>query len=197
MYRLIESIKIKDGRLLNLSYHNNRMNEARRELFNSQIAINLADWIKPESKKGLVKCRVIYDYEIRKIAYLPYAFPVINSLKLVFDDAISYSYKAENRKKLKELYAQRGNADDILIVKNGEVTDSYFCNLVFKKAGVFYTPSSYLLKGTKRQQLIEKGSIRETAIRVEEISGFDKIYLINAMIDLEDNISVEMSKVLF
>lgn len=190
MCRLIESLKIQNGKLLNAGYHNERMNAARSALFDCKDKLQLEEVITGENTSGVVKCRVIYDKDIRDIQYVPYAFPVIHSLKIITDNTIQYDYKYEDRKQLQSLYAQRGKADDILIIKNGRITDSYFCNVVFEKDGLYFTPSDCLLKGTKRQRLIDEGKIKERHIAVEDIKNFNRLYLINSMIDLENRIAV-------
>ncbi|MEN0007076.1 MAG: aminotransferase class IV [Bacteroidota bacterium] len=108
----------------------------------------------------------------------------INSLTLVEAPAINYRQKFVDRTHLKALYESRGQADDILIIKNGWVTDSYYCNVVFARGEQLLTPSYPLLEGTKRALLLEKGQIKSYPITASMIRQFDSIYLINAMIEL-------------
>ncbi len=195
MCLLIESIKIKDGQLFNIRYHNDRMNAARRALYGSEQEVDLRQVIDGVGRTGIIKCRVVFDRQIREIQYIPYELPDIRTLQVVIDDTIVYDYKYKNRKELRTLYERRGDADDVLIVKNGRVTDSYFCNLVFERSGRLFTPASCLLKGTKRQQLLEERKVKEADISVEELPLFDKLYLVNAMIDLEDEISIDIAHI--
>lgn len=195
MSRLIETIKIYNGKAYNIEYHNKRMNAARRELWGCKREIDLSDNIAAKKIEELTKCRVIYDKDIQDIQFVPYEFPLIHSLQLIYDNEISYRYKYENRDALKYLFDKRNGCDDILIVKDGKVTDSYFCNVVFEKKGIFYTPFSCLLSGTKRQKLIACGRVKEIEVKVEDIQLFDGVHLINAMIDLEDEISVDKENI--
>jgi 4-amino-4-deoxychorismate lyase len=41
-----------------------------------------------------------------------------------------------------------------------------------------------LLRGTKREYLLERGVIEERDLSVEEISRFSSFYLINSMVDM-------------
>src|SRR5699024_12837700 len=118
------------------------------------------------------------------------------ALNLDYDNEISDSDKYESRDALKQLVDKRSGCDDILIVKEGKVTDSYFCNVVFEKKGKFYTPYSCLLSGTKRQKLITNERVKEIEVKAEDIQHFDCVHLINAMIDLEDDISVDKENIL-
>ncbi|HLR37406.1 MAG TPA: aminotransferase class IV [Chitinophagaceae bacterium] len=196
MSRLIETIKIRNGKAYNLKYHNKRMNATRRKIWGCKRDIDLSDKIAAKKVEELTKCRVIYDKDIQDIQFVPYELPLIYSLKLVYDNEISYSYKYENRDALKQLFDKRNGCDDILIVKEGKVTDSYFCNVVFEKKGKFYTPYSCLLSGTKRQKLITNERVKEIEVKAEDIQHFDCVHLINAMIDLEDDISVDKENIL-
>ena len=188
MYQLVESLKLKDGVIRNLEYHQNRMNRSRNELFPDAEKIDLAKAIIiPENcKSGIFKVRVVYNSGVEKIEIEPYVFRTIQSLKVVHHESIDYHLKYTNRQILQELFAKRGNCDDIIIVKSGLVTDSFAANLLFFDGKKWFTPTAPLLKGTKRQLLIDQGIISEKEIREEDIRTYQKIGLINALIDFEE-----------
>jgi 4-amino-4-deoxychorismate lyase len=186
MYRFIESLKLLNGQLHNLSYHQERMDRTMQAFFNRHSKIKLANviTIPHEVNTGIYKVRVIYSHTIELIQIEPYEKKNIGSLKIVTADKIDYSFKYEDRQKLQELYSKKGSCDDILIVKNGQVTDSFAANLVFEAQGRLYTPAQPLLPGTKRQSLLGAGKVELLNISLKDIQGFDKVYLINAMLDL-------------
>lgn len=196
MCLLIESIKIKEGNPVHLAYHQKRMNKSRKEYWGCEDEIVLTDSLFSTSLPGLVKVRLLYEKKILNRQYIPYQFPVIRSLKVIEADAIEYAHKYADRSSLKSLFLQKEEADDILIVKNGQVTDTYFCNVVFERNNRFYTPSSYLLPGTQRQFLLDHGRIQERDILLEDIFTYERVHLINAMMDLEDGVSVDIEKIL-
>ncbi len=149
--------------------------------------IDLADhiFISEFHSTGIYKCRVLYRETIERIELRAYQLRPISTIKLVYHDTIDYSYKYEDRSMLSQLYGQRGDADDILIIKNGLVTDSYYANVAFRKDdGEWISPVTPLLKGTKRQLLIDSGLIRSKVISVEEIPQFTEVSLFNSMIEL-------------
>lgn len=187
MYRLLESIYLKDGAFRNLPYHEERMRKSWRDLFNSNATIDLYHYLNTIEipSKGFYKTRVIYDIEIRKVEFVPYVVKPVKSLKLIHSDTISYDYKFLDRKDIDQLYSQRGNADDVLIVKNGFITDTSYANIIFKKGRDWYTPDHCLLKGTMRESLLDAGLIRETTIDVNSYSQFRSIKLINSMLGME------------
>ena len=187
MSLLIESIKIFNGRIYNLRRHENRIQRSRVALISKDIApIPLRKYIEIpiDLRQGLVKCRIVYKEDIQEVSYTPYLPNIIESLKLVESNLIDYQYKYLDRTHIKELYAQRGNCDDIIMVKDRMLTDSSYGNIALLKDGVWYTPSTCLLNGTRRQQLIDQGKILEADIPVVDIDQYEKICLFNAMIGL-------------
>ncbi len=202
MYRLLETIRYENGRCQNLNSHRQRMNSARKILFGLEDEIDLGKVLQRTAKEqlsganiGLFKCRVVYDSEIRDIRFLPYVLPRIRSLQLVEGDTIDYTFKYEDRNSLNRLFALRGSADDILIVKNGLVTDTAFCNILFFNGKQWLTPEQPLLKGTQRAALLEKEKIETAVIGVDDLHYFTRVRLINAMIRFEDRLDIVMEKI--
>lgn len=197
MSPLVETIKLKDGKLYNLGYHQNRMNDALAELFPEARAIELTKVISiPENcSSGIFKVRVLYGPIVEAIEIDPYQFRTIQSLKLVDHESIDYHLKYTDRQILQQLYAQRGNADDIIIIKNGLVTDAFAANLIFFNGQKWVTPNTPLLKGTQRQCLLEQGIISEIKIRESDIPSFQKVGLINAMVCFENMPVIPVEKI--
>jgi len=199
MCLLVETIRIEDGVPVNLSFHNERMIRTRNELFGISDHIDILNFLSvpPDKKNGLVKCRVEYDREIRKIEYLPYVIKPVSALKIIDGGEISYGYKFIDRKEIGKLMERRGGCDDILIIKNGMVTDTSFSNVVLlDQKGNWITPSSFLLPGTMRAFLLKSGLIRESTVRLSDLKNFTLLKLINAMIGMEDTYGVEISKII-
>lgn len=181
----VETICIKNGRVQRVKYHEARMNRTRAQLFDAgPIKLRRLICVPNELKSELVKCRVLYNQDVQNIQYEKYTVRPIKSIKLVRQDSIDYAHKSTDRNILQELFEKRGNCDDILIVKNGLITDTYYANVALHKDGRWYTPSKPLLEGTRRAQLIEKDRIEPKQINVDELSDYDRIAIFNAMIPL-------------
>ncbi len=194
MFPLLESIYLNDGVFRNLSYHEERMKESTRDLFKREIRSDLTTLLTGMKipSKGLYKTRVIYDTEIQKIEFVPYIISPVRSLRLVHSNTITYDHKLQDRSSLHQLYEQREDADDILIVKNGFITDTFYANVIFKKDDAWHTPKHYLLKGTMRQYLLDEGKIVEADITVDNYNYYQSTKLINAMLGMDGNeISIE------
>lgn len=183
MCQLVETIKCKDGKLENLRFHQARFNLSRKSLFASEKIYSLSKVIEIPVKfrKGLFRCRVVYSSEIEQVEFHLHQYRKVESLKLVEDNTIDYRLKYTDRKKLKELFEKRRDCDDIIIVKNGCITDSYVANVVFFDGKEWWTPDTPLLHGTRRAQLIEEGKIKVCRITPDDLPRFKKAGLINAM----------------
>jgi 4-amino-4-deoxychorismate lyase len=187
MSLFIESIKLQNGEFRNLFYHEQRMNRSLKVFCGLTKSVELEKWLQDISRpaKGLYKCRIVYDEVSKAVEFIPYEPKPIQSLRIIEHNDISYEFKYLDRKIINQLYALRKDCDDILIVKNGLVTDSSYANIVFKKGKRWYTPRSALLKGTMRSKLVQLNMIREKEIGVEDIMMFEKFKLINAMVEFE------------
>lgn len=187
MSLLIESIKLLDGEFYNLFYHEQRMNKSLRTLCGTTEPVDLEAFLEkidvPES--GLYKCRLVYDDSSREIELVPYQPRPINTLRVIEHDRINYEFKYSDRENIDRLFALRQQCDDILIVKKGFVTDTSYCNIVFRKGSKWFTPWSALLKGTQRQKLLDEEVIVEEEIRLEDIKTFESFKLINAMLEFD------------
>lgn len=193
----VEVIKIKDGVFVAPQPHTDRIFRTTLHFFSEPITVVLEDKMIPADLcKGVVKCRIVYNSKVVSIDFEPYKMRTICSLAIVEDMAIDYSYKYLNRDSIDKLFARREDCDDILIVKNSLVTDTSYTNVVFKDVeGKLYTPTSTLLAGIKRQRLLEAGIIEEKEVHVNNIYLYAGVYLINAMIDIEDDIFVSIESI--
>lgn len=195
--QLIETIKCLDGELSNLHWHNIRFNRARKEYLGLHTKINLANFVKVPSsfKKGLYRCRVTYSKAIDNIEYFPHEFREVNRLKLIEEDKIDYRYKYADRQKLNWLYEQRQNCDDILIVKNGCISDSLTANTLFFDGKHWWTPDTPLLEGTQRAHLISEKKIDVCRITPQNLSNYQKVGLINAMWNFENMPVIDVDQI--
>jgi 4-amino-4-deoxychorismate lyase len=187
MSQLIESIYLKDGVFRNLAYHEIRLNNARLSLFSAKKTINIAALLNDQRipKKGLFKCRILYGLQIESIEFHPYVLRPTKSLKLVDDDSIEYHFKYSDRKRIDELYGLRGECDDVLIVRQGLITDTSYANIVLKKGDQWITPAAPLLAGTMRSFLLEKKTLVEEEIKSKDLRNFVSFKLINSLIGFD------------
>lgn len=187
MSLLLESIKLLDGEFTNVSYHEQRMNRSLKALCGFSGHFDLDEFLDKleRPRRGLYKCRLVYDDDSKDLEFLKYTPRAVNTLRVVQHDRINYSYKYTDRTLINKLFESRASSDDILIIRRGLVTDTSYANIVFRKDNRWYTPWSPLLKGTMRAYLLERNIIHEDEIRLEDIKTFETFRLINAMIGFE------------
>ena len=185
MYPYLESIRIENGKPQNLDFHQERLNRTYAHAYGSLAPFRLQELIKyPEGLSDeKLKLRFLYEKRLFRYELEKYKPKAINSLHVVFDDEIEYSHKRSDRRSINKLIAQKKGCDDILIIKNGFVTDSSAANICFFNGKEWLTPDTPLLQGTCRARLLKQGKIHEASIRLEDISTFRSFCLISAMIE--------------
>ncbi len=177
---LLETIKIEDGEVSNLSYHQARCDESRKALFDLKDILDLSSLIQAPSK-GLYRCRILYAEKIHSIEYIPYTPKEIHKLKIITSDLV-YDHKYANRDALNKLLQAQPDVDDILIEKEGYLTDTTIANIAFYDGEQWFTPEKPLLKGTMRAKLLDEGFLHTRNIKKEEITDYTHVALMNAMI---------------
>ncbi len=182
MTTLIETIKIISGTIPFLKFHNERLNYARRILLDAQDQIDLKNFIIAPSQNETYKCRVIYSKTIESVEYSHLPHRNFKSFKVIKNDSIAYDFKYFNRENLNNLSKLKGQADDILIIKKGFVTDTSIANVAFWYQDQWITPSTPLLKGTMRKRLLSDRKIVESSIKLEDLKQFSKMAIMNALL---------------
>ncbi len=177
---LLETIKCEDGIVFNLDYHQKRLNESYQELYHTTDTINLAPVIHAP-KHGLYRCRILYAKNIQSIEYIPYIEKKIQNIKIV-SSSLDYHLKYANRETFNQLHLAHNNVDDILIEKEGYLTDTSIANIAFYDGEQWVTPSNPLLKGTMRQKLLEEGFLQTRDIKKEDLHHYTHVALTNAML---------------
>ena len=197
MSQFIESIRIKNGKIDLLDYHNERFNETRKLFFCVDKSIDLRPFIQipKEFNNGLVKCRILYDLDVRKVQFSFYKPQKIESLKLV-NASINYAYKSTDRTELEQLKNSASPADEVLIVNKGMISDTSFSNIIFRKNGDWFTPDSPLLAGVRREYLLNEGVIEELPISPDDLVDFDAFMLINAMLPFDESKIISIQNIL-
>ena len=207
MFRFIETIKLADGNYKLIDYHDKRMNATIVHFFNIDCGKSLTDFL-PDAKtyrQGIYKCRVVYSSNTFDIEITPYFKRKIKRLKIVNLDTyqflspgglFDYSFKYEDRSFINSLLKGLDDATDILIAKNGLITDTSFSNVILFDGNKWITPDAFLLNGVKRRYLLDCGIISEGTVSVKGLKDFQKISLINAMLEPGD-IEIDIKDVLY
>jgi 4-amino-4-deoxychorismate lyase len=196
MYPLFETIRIEGGRPRHLRYHNARMNRSRRALYGpaEELDLGAAVLVPDGAGAGPLRCRVTYGESIGEVTFAPYEPRPVRSLELVDGGGLDYAHKYIDRSGIERLLSA-ADADDVLIVRNGLVTDASAANAAFFDGTRWLTPSTPLLPGTTRARLLELGLVVARDIRVADIAGFGAAALMNAMIGFDTTHPVPVSAI--
>jgi len=198
MYPLFETICVKNGIVQNLEWHQKRYETSYAQMYSKsptdKLGANIL--IPKECEDGLFKLRIRYNEDDKKYVFEKYISTSIETLKLVKADNLNYELKYSDRRPLNDLYKMKEGCDDVLITKNGKITDTSYANIVFTDGKKWFTPSTPLLKGTCRQRLLEEGRLFEKDISISELKYFIGFNLINAMNDLEENDFTKIENIL-
>lgn len=197
MYRFLESIKLKEGVFFRLEYHQKRVSQCFQQFFPGQKKPDLAAWLYQQEvlQTGLYKCRVLYDQQgLLRPEITPYRMRNIKTLKLVETTLEPVLYKSADRSMYEQLFVQRGDCDDVLLVRNGLLTDTSYANVALFDGEQWVTPRLPVLYGTNRAYLLEKKMIVEKDIKAVNLHHYHKIRLFNAMIEFGE-VEVNLSDI--
>ena len=182
----IETLYVKNGNILNLEYHLERIKRGVKyfkwKMENGKWKINI-------KKRGELRVRITYNqFGIQNIEYFPINKRNFKTFKII-DINFDYFLKYKNRKFFSILHSQFSTFDEFILVKNNLVTDTTISNLAFFTGNKWITPKYPLLKGTKREELIKKGFLKEENIHKSDLKYFKKTAMLNAVLgfmEIED-----------
>lgn len=192
IFPLFETLAIKNGTVQNLALHQARYHRSLLSYYGKNytnlVVADLAQLLATIPPKWLthqmVRCRIAYNHSHQQVNFFTYQTRQFKQFQPVICEQINYSLKYSDRSQLEQLLTQRGKCDEIIIVKNGKLTDCSIGNLVLKRQGEWFTPDSPLLAGTKRQQLLYEQRIQQRYIPLTQLDLFEEIRVINALNDL-------------
>lgn len=188
-FLLFETLCIEKGQVQNLALHQQRYENSLREFYAGQpykifslakiLQKNTALWANLQSP--IIRCRIDYNATQYHLQCFPYQRKTYQRFQPVICDDIDYHLKYSNRAIFNELLKQKGDCDEIMIIKNGKVTDCSIGNLVLRQGSQWFTPDSPLLIGTQRSKLLQERKIIEREILLSDLPLYQEIRLINAL----------------
>ncbi len=189
MFRFIETICYEQRRFHRIELHNERLNRTRTHFFGKlpEIRLELLLSVPAVLINETVKCTVTYGIEISDIEYTVYTVRQIKSLKLVSDNAIDYAFKYADRSIFKTMLQNNLQYDDILIVKNGLLTDISYANTIYLHENIWYSQRNPLLFGTRLQSYVREGRVTPALLTPADLIRFSEVRIINAMISIENS----------
>lgn len=188
-FPLFETLCIENGQVQNLALHQQRYENSLREFYAGQpynifslakiLQKNTALWANLQSP--IIRCRIDYNATQHHLQCFPYQRKNYQRFQPVICDDIDYHLKYSDRAIFKELLKQKGDCDEIIIVKQGKITDCTIGNLILRQGSQWFTPDSPLLIGTQRSKLLKERKIIEREILLSDLHLYQEIRLINAL----------------
>jgi len=175
-----ETIKVVDGKLLNLSYHQQRLDATRGYFgFCAKLELKAEDFKLP--KKGEFRLRVDYADSLLSFTYKELTSREFREFRIVEAD-IEYRFKYANRVKLDTL---KRDEKEIIIAKDGLIKDTSIANIALYIDGAWLTPRVPLLKGTTRARLIDSGFLKCEDLTIKDLENAEKFAIMNALIGMK------------
>ena len=193
----LETIRIQDGHAHHVADHIERM--CRTALHFGFVAPPLPadlDALVPRNlRTGSVRCRIIYDHTLREITFTPYRRRCIERLIAVDAGAMDYTFKYADRSPLERPNIRLSETDELLFIRGGYVTDTSYTNLILRRGQELFTPDTCLLDGTCRRRLLRTAQVRTATIRLSDLSAYDELLLVNAMMPLGEALRLPVTSV--
>jgi 4-amino-4-deoxychorismate lyase len=163
-----------------LKYHQQRINNTRIFFgFKDKLELRVESFDLP--RDGEFRLRVDYSKDIKSFTCRPLTCREFKEFRIVESD-IEYAYKYANRD---ELDALKVDAKEIIIVKNGLLTDTTIANIALHVDGVWLTPKTPLLHGTTRARLIDSGFLMCEDLTIEDLKKAQNFAIMNALIGMK------------
>lgn len=188
MSRFIETILAEKGIVYPLEYHQERVDRTLRD-WDATLRLDLREALESVAVPPFEKSKIRVEYGVGGLECIQvseYRMKNIQSIGLTAIGEREYRYKYADREWIYSLVGDSG-CDEVVMVKDGFVTDASIANLAFYDGRQWITPDTPLLSGTRRRYLLDAGVLHEAPVRIEDIRRFTKIRLVNAMIPWDES----------
>ena len=193
----LETIRVQDGHAHHVADHIDRMHRTALHFGFSTPALpaDLDALVPHDLRTGIVRCRIVYGHTLREITFTPYRRRRLERLIAVDAGAMDYAFKYADRSPLARPQIPLTEADELLFVRDGYVTDTSYTNLILRRGDELVTPDTFLLDGTCRRRLLRTAQVRTAQVRLSDLSAYDELLLVNAMMPLGEALRLPASSV--
>lgn len=193
----LETIRIQDGHAHHVADHIDRMRRTALHFGFTAPALpaDLDALVPRDLRTDTVRCRIVYGHTLREITFTPYRRRRLERLIAVDAGAMDYAFKYADRSPLERPNIPLSEADELLFVRGGYVTDTSYTNLILRRGDELLTPDTFLLDGTCRRRLLRTAQVRTATIRLSDLSAYDELLLVNAMMPLGEALRLPVTSV--
>jgi para-aminobenzoate synthetase / 4-amino-4-deoxychorismate lyase len=193
-FSLLETLLLREGRYFLLARHLERMQGSADHFlipYREEVIMESLDKSRLAFPRGSHRVRLLLSQDgTPRTECFPLQEPRATRLRIglarepVSSGDVFLYHKTTNRSAYDTRLGGRPGCDDVLLFnERGELTETTRANLVLDVAGKMLTPprSSGLLAGTYRQELLERGVLRERILHPEDLGRARRILLINSV----------------
>lgn len=193
----LETIRIQDGHAHHVADHIDRMRRTALHFgFTAPALPADLDALVPHTlRTGTVRCRIVYGHTLRELTFTPYHRRRLERLIAVDAGAMDYALKYADRSPLERPNIRLSETDELLFIRGGYVTDTSYTNLILRRGQELFTPDTCLLDGTCRRRLLRTAQVRTATIRLSDLSAYDELLLVNAMMPLGEALRLPVTSV--
>ncbi len=148
----------------------------------AQAAAQAGMTIPPEQHTW--RCRMIYEGngKISSITAEPFTPRTLKTIGIIDIPTACYPLKYADRRVFDDLRKRFPRCDEIIITKNGFLSDGTFTNVYLRSPdNILLTPNTYLLAGCRRERLIQDGLLHPRTLHWRDIKPGWLIGFINAL----------------
>lgn len=175
-----EDIKVFNRKIYNLEYHEASIKNTIKMMPKFDINQELSN-IEDD---GVLKAIISYNQkgELTDKKIIPYMKRNIKSFTFIEANNLKYDFKYTKKTPISDLL-EGANSDDIIIIKNGFITDTSDSNIAILLGRKWVTPRNPLIYGTTRARLLKRNLIVEKDITKDDILHSKGFAILNAMDD--------------
>jgi 4-amino-4-deoxychorismate lyase len=198
MFPFFETIRYCNAVAENLLFHQQRVDRTFAHFeMTRQLDLLRFDFKTEAEKNGAIldcvyKCKITYDLNGNHfISFEPYQIREIKTFQFFDIGNNDYSLKFTDRTWIINASKSAGT-DEVIFVQNGLIKDATYANIVLFDGKDWVTPIYPLLFGTKRAFLLKENKIFEKEIHKEQLKGYKKLKLINAMMLWDESPTIDL-----
>ena len=188
---LLETMRWEPGRGIWLrERHLNRLRSSARYLGVTLREVAIADLLEGLSGDEPLRVRLLVSADgsasIDTVPLAPGPLVVglaVDDRPIDRSDHLRY-HKTTRREVYEQAVARHPAADDVVLVNDlGEVVETTIANLAVRTGDAWVTPpiGSGCLPGTYREELLDRGTLRERTISVAELMAADEVAVVNSV----------------
>lgn len=201
---LLETIRLEDGVPQRLPEHQDRIDASHLDRYGSAPRWRLEEALSTvtDVPPGRTRLRLLHCRETWRIELHPYAIRRPAFFVAIEVGDLQYGHKYADRSGIDALRSQAAahhgldTSDpgwDILLTRDGFVLEAGYGAVAWRRNGQWFTPESPLLRSTRAAAYVAEGRMKPAPLRREELPQLEAIVLINAMVDLEDGVSIRLA----